>query len=82
MPTWSGKEKNRDADDSLLRPFTNETSRSRFTSESSAGLSTGSRKGSLANVIESTERIGLVRQEPQSIEDVEEVKKKRKQGEE
>lgn len=82
MPTWSGKERNRDADDSLLRPITNETSRSRFASDSSAGLSTGSRKGSFVYAVEPTEKIGLVREEPRSMEDLEEVKKKRKQGEE
>lgn len=84
MPSWSGnKEKDRDADDNLLRPITHETSTPRYGSLSTTGgLSTGSRKGSLLEAVEPNDRIGLVRHELHSMEDLERVKKRRKQGEE
>ncbi|RJE26534.1 hypothetical protein PHISCL_01147 [Aspergillus sclerotialis] len=83
MPSWSGtREKDRDADDSLLRPITHETSRSRYGSTSTGGFSSGSRKGSLLDTIELNERIGQARREPVSVEELEQVKKRRKQGEE
>lgn len=84
MPSWSGnKEKDRDADDNLLRPITQETSRSRYGSESTTGgFNAGSRKGSLLEAVEPNDRIGLVRYELHSMEDLEQVRKKRKQGEE
>lgn len=81
MPTWSGgRDKDRDGDDGLLRPITRETTRSRWGSDST-GLD-GSRKGSLFDPPEQ-ERLGPIRrQEIQSPEDLERVKKRRKQGEE
>ena len=79
MPSWSGsREKDRDADDSLLRPTTHETSRSRYGSASTGGVSTGSRKGSLLDTVE----LNQARREPGSVEELEQVKKRRKQGEE
>lgn len=84
MPSWSGgREKDRDADDNLLRPITHETSRSRYGSESTTGgYSSGSRKGSLLEATEQNERASPVRHELHSMEDLELVKKRRKQGEE
>ncbi|KAJ5963135.1 hypothetical protein N7481_013440 [Penicillium waksmanii] len=86
LPTWSGKDKDpgpRDADDGLLRPITRETTasttRSRWDSDSTRG--TG-RRGSLLDVPEQHERLGPIRrQEIQSMEDLERVKRRRKQGE-
>ncbi|KAJ5369442.1 hypothetical protein N7509_014054 [Penicillium cosmopolitanum] len=76
LPTWSGKDKDpgagRDADDGLLRPLTRETtSRSRWGSESTRERVGGGH-----------ERLGPIRrQEIQSMEDLERVKRRRKQGE-
>lgn len=79
MPSWSGsKERDRDTDDSLLRPTTLETSRSRYGSASSSG----SRKGSLLDTIEGSDKIARARREPVSMEELEQVKKRRRQGEE
>jgi hypothetical protein len=78
LPTWS-KEKEREGDDGLLRPVTQETTRSRWGSESTSR----SRKGSLLDAPEQHERLGPIRrQEIQSMDDLEKVKKRRKQGEE
>lgn len=86
LPTWSGgRDKEREgSDDGLLRPITRETTRSRWGSDStSGGLSSGSRRGSLLDTPEQHERLGPIRrQEIQSMEDLEQVKKRRKQGEE
>ncbi|KAJ5684843.1 uncharacterized protein N7477_001188 [Penicillium maclennaniae] len=78
LPTWS-REKERENDDGLLRPMTRETTRTRWGSESTSR----SRKGSLLDVPEQHERLGPIRrQEIQSMEDLELVRKRRKQGEE
>ncbi|KAJ5131674.1 hypothetical protein N7448_005832 [Penicillium atrosanguineum] len=78
LPTWS-REKEREGDDGLLRPITRETTRSRWGSESTSR----SRKGSLLDAPEQHERLGPIRrQEIQSMDDLELVKKRRKQGEE
>ncbi|GKZ27397.1 hypothetical protein AbraIFM66951_005266 [Aspergillus brasiliensis] len=84
LPTWSGsKEKDNDADDGLLRPITQETTWSRWSSDSTAALGNGSRKGSLLDVIDPSNKLGPIRrQEIRSMEDLEQVKSKRKQGEE
>lgn len=84
LPTWSGgREKDREGDDGLLRPITGETTRSRWGSDSTSGLESSSRKGSLLDTPEQHERLGPIRrQEIQSMEDLEKVKKRRKQGEE
>ncbi|KAJ5112078.1 hypothetical protein N7532_000123 [Penicillium argentinense] len=81
LPTWSGRDKERDSDEShgLLRPMTRETTRSRWGSESTSR----SRRGSLLDVPEQHERLGPIRrQEIRSMEDLEAVKKRRKMGEE
>lgn len=84
LPTWSGgRDKDREGDDGLLRPVTRETTRTRWGSDSASGLGTDSRKGSLLDTPEQHERLGPIRrQEIQSMEDLEKVKKRRKQGEE
>lgn len=84
LPTWSGgRDKERESDDGLLRPITRETTRSRWGSDSTSGLGSGSRRGSLLDTPEQHERLGPIRrQEIQSMEDLELVKKRRKQGEE
>ncbi|PWY69467.1 hypothetical protein BO83DRAFT_438869 [Aspergillus eucalypticola CBS 122712] len=84
LPTWSGsKEKDNDTDDGLLRPITQETTWSRWSSDSTAALGSGSRKGSLLDVIDPSNKLGPIRrQEIRSMEDLEQVKSKRKQGEE
>lgn len=84
LPTWSGgRDKEREGDDGLLRPVTRETTGTRWGSDSTNALGTGSRKGSLLDTPEQHERLGPIRrQEIQSMEDLEKVKKRRKQGEE
>lgn len=84
LPTRSGgRDKDREGDDGLLRPITRETTRTRWGSDSTSGLGTGSRKGSLLDTPEQHERLGPIRrQEIQSIDDLEKVKKRRRQGEE
>ncbi|KAJ5689791.1 hypothetical protein N7462_004183 [Penicillium macrosclerotiorum] len=83
LPTWS-RERDREGDDGLLRPITRETTpRSRWGSDSTSGVGSSSRKGSLLDTQESHERLGPIRrQEIQSMNDLEQVKKRRKQGEE
>ncbi|RAL01474.1 uncharacterized protein BO80DRAFT_501762 [Aspergillus ibericus CBS 121593] len=83
LPTWSGsKEKENDGDDGLLRPITQETSWSRWGSESTAALDAGSRKGSLFDGIDPSNKLGPIRRhELRSMEDLEQVRSKRKQGE-
>ncbi|KAJ5741131.1 hypothetical protein N7493_001003 [Penicillium malachiteum] len=76
LPTWS-RDKDREGEDGLLRPITRETTRSRWGSDST-GL--GSRRGSLLDVDQ--EQLGPIRRtQVQSMEDLEQVKKRRKQGE-
>lgn len=84
LPTWSGsKEKDREGDDGLLRPVTRETSRTRWGSDSTGRLGTGSRRGSFLEGIEQSDRIGPTRQqEIRSPEDLEQVMSRRKQAEE
>ncbi|ODM15937.1 hypothetical protein SI65_08778 [Aspergillus cristatus] len=86
LPTWSGsgsKEKDREGDDGLLRPVTRDTSRTRWGSDSTSGLGTGSRRGSFLEGIEQSDRIGPPRQqEIRSPEDLEQVTSRRKQAEE
>ncbi|GES66859.1 hypothetical protein ATEIFO6365_0016014700 [Aspergillus terreus] len=84
FPTWSGgREKDNDADNGLLRPVTRETTRSRWGSESTVGFGTGSRKGSLFEDMDAGTKLGLIRpQEIRSVEDLEQVRERRKQGEE
>ncbi|KAJ5569314.1 hypothetical protein N7450_011800 [Penicillium hetheringtonii] len=79
---WS-RERDRE-DDGMLRPITRETTRSRWGSESTRGTGgTNSRRGSLLDVPGQHERLGPIRrQEIQSMEDLERVKRRRKQGEE
>jgi len=80
LPTRSGgREKDHEGDDGLLRPITRETTRSRWGSDSTSG----SRKGSLLDVPGQHEGLGPIRRrEIQSMEDLEHVKNRRKQGEE
>ena len=82
LPTWS-REKDRD-DDGMLRPITRETSQSRWGSDSTRGTGgMNSRRGSLLDVPEQHERLGPIRrQEIQSMDDLERVKRRRNQGEE
>ena len=84
IPTWSGsRDKDREGDDGLLRPITRETTRSRWGSDSTTGLGSGSRKGSLLDSSDQHERLSPIRrQEIRSMEDLELLKKRRKQGEE
>lgn len=84
LPTWSGssKEKDRDGDDGLLRPVTRETTPSRWGSGSTGRLSSGSRRGSFLEGVEQNDRIGPARQEIRTPEDLEQVKGRRKEGEE
>lgn len=84
LPTWSGgRDKDREGDDGLLRPITRETTRTRWGSDSTNGPGTVSRNGSLLDTPEQNERLGPIRrQEIQSMDDLEKVKKRRKQGEE
>lgn len=84
LPTRSGgMDKDREGDEGLLKPITRETTRSRWGSESTSALGTGSRKGSLLDTPEQHGRLGPIRrQEIQSMEDLEKVTKRRKQGEE
>lgn len=83
LPTWSGgKDKDREGDDGLLRPVTRETTRSRWGSESTTGLSER-RNGSLLDSPDQNERLGPIqRHEILSMDDLEKVKKRRKLGEE
>lgn len=83
LPTWSGsRERDRDGDNALLRPVTQETSRSRWGSDSTSGVGSSSRRGSLLDPIEQQERLGPIRrQQIQSVEELEQVKKRRKQDE-
>ncbi|KAJ5667558.1 hypothetical protein N7507_003422 [Penicillium longicatenatum] len=84
LPTWSGsREKDRE-EDGLLRPITRETTRSRWGSDSTSGLgsSSRSRKGSILDPPEQQGQLGPIRrQEIQSMEDLGQVTKRRKQGE-
>lgn len=84
LPTWSGRDKDRESDDGLLRPITRETTRtSRWGSDSTVGLGSGSRKGSLLDVPEFPDQLGPIRrQELRNRDDLDMVKKRRKQGEE
>lgn len=86
LPTWSGssKEKDRDGDDGLLRPMTRETTRSpHWGSDSTGGVGSGSRRGSFLGGVEQNDRIGPARKhEVRSTEDLEQMKSRRKQGEE
>ncbi|EPS31907.1 hypothetical protein PDE_06866 [Penicillium oxalicum 114-2] len=83
FPSWSGgRDKERDSDNGLLRPLTREATRSRWGSDSTGRLSSGSRRGSLLDVPEQHERLGPIqRQDLSSMEDLEKVKKRREQGE-
>lgn len=84
LPAWSGgRDKEGDADNGLLRPITRETTRSRWGSESTVGYGTGSRKGSLLNDVDVGNKLGLIRpRDIRSAEDLEQVRERRKQGEE
>lgn len=86
LPTWSGsgsKEKDREGDDGLLRPVTRDTSRTRWGSDSTSGVGTGSRRGSFLEGIEQSDRIGPPRQqEIRSPGDLEQLTSRRKQAEE
>ncbi|KAJ5951465.1 uncharacterized protein N7479_009878 [Penicillium vulpinum] len=83
LPTWSGgKDKDREGDDGLLRPITRETTRSRWGSDSTTGLSDG-RNGSLFDTPEQHEGLAPIRRnEILSMNDLEKIKKRRKLGEE
>lgn len=77
------------SDNSLLRPRTHESTRSRLASESSGHASTGSRKGSLVEAVEPSERIALGRvqegedkSEGRTGEELEGERRRRKRGEE
>ncbi|KAJ5768798.1 hypothetical protein N7520_003357 [Penicillium odoratum] len=82
LPTWSGRgEKDRE-EDGMLRPVTRETTRSRWGSDSTGlGSDSRSRKGSILDPPEQQQLGPIRRQEIQSMEDLEQVTKRRKQGE-
>ncbi|KAJ5901362.1 hypothetical protein N7504_007356 [Penicillium tannophilum] len=84
LPTWSGSRDKDREEDGLLRPITRETTRSRWGSDSTSGLGSGSRsrKGSILDPPEQQGQLGPIRrQEIQSMEDLVQVTKRRKQGE-
>ena len=77
----AGKEKDRDAEDRLLRPGTNEMTESRYIIESPGGLG-NSKKSTLVSDGELNLRTVPVRQRGvRSVQDLEQVKRMRKQGE-
>lgn len=85
FPTWSntsGKEKDRDTDDGLLRPVTRETTPSRWGSDSTGRLGSGSRRGSFLEGIEQNDRLGPPRKQISSPEDLKQIRSRRKEGEE
>ncbi|RAK74933.1 uncharacterized protein BO72DRAFT_383524 [Aspergillus fijiensis CBS 313.89] len=84
LPTWPGmRDKDNDEENGLLRPITRRTTRSRWGSESTTGLTDGSRRESLLEGIDTNTKLGPVaRQEIRSLEDLEQVKSRRKYGEE
>ncbi|KAL4887897.1 hypothetical protein BDV59DRAFT_206549 [Aspergillus ambiguus] len=66
----------------LLRPITRETTRARWGSDSTVGVGSGSRQDSLVDDIDPTRR-GLIRpRDIRSVDDLEQVRDRRKQGEE
>lgn len=84
LPTWSGSRDKDREEDGLLRPITRETTRSRWGSDSTSGIGSGSRsrKGSILEPPEQEGQLGPIRrQKIQSIEDLGQVTKRRKQGE-
>lgn len=84
LPTWSGSRDKDREEDGLLRPMTRETTRSRWGSDSTSGLGSGSRsrQGSILEPPEQQGQLGPIRrQEIQSMEDLGQVTKRRKQGE-
>ncbi|PKY00182.1 hypothetical protein P168DRAFT_244720 [Aspergillus campestris IBT 28561] len=83
LQTWSGgREKDTEADNALLRPMTRETTRSGWGSDSTA-FGAGSRNSSLFDEIDNGRHIASVkRQDIQSMGDLEQVRDRRKQGEE
>lgn len=83
LPTWpSGREKESDADDGLLRPITRESTRSAWGPDYPAGFGMGARKGSLFDDIDQNNKLGPVRgREIRSPEDLELINERRAQGE-
>ncbi|PYH93586.1 hypothetical protein BO71DRAFT_450640 [Aspergillus ellipticus CBS 707.79] len=83
LPTWSGsREKDHEADGGLLRPMPQETSLSRWGPESTAALGAGGRRGTLFEAVDQN-KFGLIkRHEIRSTKDLDQVKSRRKQGEE
>lgn len=82
LPGWSSRDnKEREGEDGLLRPLSRETTnRSRWGSESTSGER--SRRGSLLDNPEQNERLGPIqRREIRGMEDLERVRRRRKQGE-
>lgn len=77
LPIWPGREKHRDSVDGLLKPVAPDMDQSRWNS-----MSTGSRKGSLISESDLSARAGPFRkQEIRNMMELEQVKKRRKQGE-
>ncbi|KAH8432526.1 uncharacterized protein LDX57_010162 [Aspergillus melleus] len=83
LPAWpSGREKESDMDDALLRPITRESTRSGYGSEYPAGFGVGARKGSLFDNIDQNSKLGPVRgREIRSMEDLEMLTERRTLGE-
>lgn len=85
LPTWpGGKERDRDGDDGLLRPTTSEPIQSHLMSESPSGGGTGSSRKEILILSDSdlSLRVGSIqKQEIRSMEDIEQAKRRRKQGE-
>ncbi|RAL06871.1 uncharacterized protein BO97DRAFT_481658 [Aspergillus homomorphus CBS 101889] len=84
LPTWPVmKDKENDGETGLLRPITHQTIRSRWRSESTTGLNDGSRRGSLLEGLDTNTKLGpIARQEIQLMGDLEQVRSRRKYGEE
>ncbi|PYH44788.1 uncharacterized protein BP01DRAFT_273282, partial [Aspergillus saccharolyticus JOP 1030-1] len=82
--TWSSmRDKENDDGKGLLRPVTRRTTRSFCGSESFTGLNDESRRGGLPEGIDANTKLGPVaRQEIRSAEDLEQVRGRRKYGEE
>ncbi|KAE8145794.1 hypothetical protein BDV25DRAFT_62253 [Aspergillus avenaceus] len=85
LPTWPEvreKEGTLDYGQGLLRPMIRETNRSGWGSESTTGLATGSRKGSILDGMDQTQNSGLIRRrEIRSLNDLEQIKDRRQQAE-
>ncbi|RHZ46258.1 uncharacterized protein CDV56_100743 [Aspergillus thermomutatus] len=83
LPLWTGAQERGEGDDNLLKPMTRETTRSRWGSDSTTGLGSGNGKGtSLDGINDNQTTDSLMVHEVRSLNDLEQVKSRRQQGEE